>query len=216
MVIRLKNSYTSIHGLPVIHSVDTDIFEMTYYMHCMDCTFCNDQCCEWGADIDMLNVNRILKHKHGLEEFTGIKADKWFDDTVKKWDHEYPGNDYTRTAYEKEKGYCIFLDTKKRGCMLHSFALSNGMDFHELKPFFCSMFPVTYMEGVLLIPDEIDEKLTACLGEGPALYKGAREAIRFYFGDAIITELDEIEADWGKQKNPSDIFPVKYESNLKL
>ncbi len=200
MVIKLKKSYSSIHGLPVIHSVDTDIFDLTYFMKCMECTFCKDQCCEWGADIDMQNVNRILKYEKELEDFTGIKSSKWFDRSEPKWDHEYPGGDYIRTTYDEEKDYCIFLDHKSRGCMLHSFALNKGMDYHEVKPFFCSMFPVTYFEGVLLTPEEIDEKLTACLGEGPSLYRGSRNEIGHYFGEEIVSELDEIETGWLEQK----------------
>jgi Fe-S-cluster containining protein len=193
MIIKLNKQYPSIHGLPVIHSVDTAIFGLTYFMHCMQCTFCKDQCCEWGADIDLVNVKRIMECKDRLELFTGIKAEEWFDRSVKKWDHEYPGGDYTRTAFLKEKNYCVFHDNKTRGCMLHSFALHEGMDFRELKPFFCSMFPVTFDEGVLCVPEEIEESLTACLGDGPALYTGARDAIRYYFGDEIIVELDRIE-----------------------
>ncbi|MBN8585223.1 MAG: hypothetical protein J0M37_09015 [Ignavibacteria bacterium] len=194
MVIKLKNSYPSIHGLPVIHSVDTDIFDLTYFMKCMECTFCKDQCCEWGADIDMQNVSRVMKYKDELEAFTGIKSERWFDESEKGTDHEYPGHDYMRTTYDEEKDYCIFLNTKGRGCMLHSFALNKGIDYHEIKPFFCSMFPVTYMDGVLMTPEEIDEGLTACLGEGPTLYQGSRDELKFYFGEGLINELDEIQA----------------------
>lgn len=200
MVIKLKNSYPSIHGLPVIHSVDTDIFEYTYFMKCMECTFCKDQCCEWGADIDMQNVERVMKYKDELEQFTGITSEKWFDESEKKWDAEYPGGDYMRTTYDEEKDYCIFLNTKGRGCMLHSFALHKGIDYHEIKPFFCSMFPVTYMDGVLMTPEEIDENLTACLGEGPTLYQGSRDELKYYFGEGLVAELDAAEAEWHKQK----------------
>lgn len=200
MVIKLKNTYRSIYGLPVIHSVDTDIFELTYFMHCMQCNFCHDQCCDWGADIDKLNVNRIMSYKEELEQFTGIKRNKWFDKSVNKWDHEYPGGDYTRTALDETKKSCVFLGKKTRGCMLHSFAFEKGIDHRELKPFFCSVFPVTYFEGVLVTPEEIDEKLTACLGSGPTLYQGARDALRYYFGDGLISELDEIEADWYEER----------------
>lgn len=200
MFIKLKKFYPCIHGLPIIHSVDPDIFKYTYYMHCMQCTSCNDQCCSYGADIDMLNVNRILKYKDALLEYTGIKPEMWFYPKKRKWDHEYPGHDYTRTR--KRNDACIFLYKKngKRGCMLHSFALDNGIDYHEFKPFFCSMFPVTYFDGVLCTPDEIDEATLACMGEGPTLYKGAREEIRYYFGDEIIDELDEIESGLKKEK----------------
>ncbi len=200
MVIKLKNSYPCIHGLPVIHSVDTDIFDITYFMKCMECTFCNDQCCEWGADIDMLNVNRVMKYKEDLEKFTGINSDKWFDKSEPKWDAEYPGGDYIRTTYDEEKDYCIFLNTKSRGCMLHSFALHKGIDYHEVKPFFCSMVPVTDLDGVLMTPEEIDENLTACLGDGPTLYRGSRDELKYYFGERLVAELDVIEADRIEQK----------------
>jgi Fe-S-cluster containining protein len=192
MVIKLKNSYPCIHGLPVIHSVDTEIFQIKYFMHCMQCTFCNDQCCSYGADIDMLNVNRILDKADELEKYIGIKREKWFYPKKRKWDHEYPGHDYTRTT--KRKNACIFLNRKGRGCLLHSFGAEKGYDYHEFKPFFCTIFPVTYFEGILVIPEEIDEKLTACLGPGPTLYQGARNELRYFFGDGLIRELDEIES----------------------
>lgn len=194
MVIKLKNSYPSVHGLPIIHSVDTDIFHITYFMHCMQCSFCHDECCSYGADTDMLNVNRILAKADELEEFTGIKREKWFYPKKRKWDHEYPGHEYTRTT--KRKNACIFLNTKGRGCMLHSFALAKGYDYHDFKPFFCTVFPVTYMEGVLMTPEEIDKKTTACLGPGPTLYQGAREELKYYFGDGLVEELDAIEPNF--------------------
>ncbi len=198
MVIRLKQNYPCIHGLPVIHSVDTEIFEFTYYMHCMACNFCHDQCCSYGADIDMLNVNRILEHKDELENFTGIKSSKWFYKNKRMWDHEYPGHNYTRTTMKKDA--CVFLSKTSRGCMLHSFALQKNLDYHDLKPFFCTLFPVTYNEGVLLTPEEIDEKSLACMGEGATLYQGAREEIRYYFGEGLVNELDEIEQDFLKER----------------
>lgn len=203
MIIKLKNSYPSIHALPVIHSVDTDIFDITYFMKCMECTFCKDQCCEWGADIDLQNVDRVMKYKDELEKFTSISSEKWFDYSELKYDAEYPGGDYIRTTYDEEKDYCIFLNTKNRGCMLHSFALHKGIDYHEIKPFFCSMFPVTYMDGVLMTPEEIDEGLTACLGDGPSLYQGSRDELKHYFGEGLVMEMDEIETNWLNQKKES-------------
>lgn len=200
MEIKLKNSYPSIHKLPVIHGVDTDIFEITYYMKCMECNFCKDQCCEWGADIDMQNVARLMKYKDELEQFTGIKSEKWFDESEKGTDYEYPGNEYMRTMFDEEKDACIFLNTKSRGCMIHSFALSKGIDYHEIKPTFCSLFPVTYMDGVLMTPEEIDEGLTACLGEGPTLYQGSRDELLYYFGEGLVAELDALQNEAFEKK----------------
>lgn len=199
MVIRLKNSYPSIHGLPIIHSVETDIFDVTYFMKCMECTFCKDQCCEWGADIDMQNVKRLMKYKDELEKFTGIPSDQWFDESEQAIDYEYPGHEYMRTRFDKEKDHCVFLNIKDRGCLIHSFCLTNNIDYHEIKPTFCSLFPVTYMDGVLMTPEEIDEGLTACLGAGPTLYEGSRDEIKFYFGDGLVAEMDEIQAQRKKE-----------------
>ncbi|MEJ0041016.1 MAG: hypothetical protein WDM81_01740 [Rhizomicrobium sp.] len=58
-VVALARSYTSVQGAPVIHSVDTAIFSLRYFAKCMDCTFCDDQCCSYGVDIDVGNAMRI-------------------------------------------------------------------------------------------------------------------------------------------------------------
>lgn len=164
----------------------------------MQCTFCNDQCCDYGADIDMLNVDRIMNYRDELEKYTHIRTEDWFYKKRRRWDAEYPGHVYTRTT--KKNNACIFHNPKGKGCMLHSFALDNGIDYHELKPFFCSVFPVTYFDGVLMTPEEIDEKSLACMSEGYTLYQGAREEIKYYFGEEIVGELDVIESEYKQQK----------------
>jgi hypothetical protein len=148
----------------------------------------------YGVDVDMPNVNRILDKAAELEQFTGMKREKWFYPKKRKWDHEYPGNEYTRTSIKD--GACIFLNRNSRGCSLHSFALEEGLDYHELKPFFCAIFPLTFYEGILLTPEEIDSKSLVCLGDGPTLYQGARNALKYYFGDEMISELDAIEIEF--------------------
>ena len=167
----------------------------------MQCTFCHDQCCLYGVDVDLPNVNRILDKADELEQFTGIKREKWFYPKKRKQDQEYPGHEYTRTTIKN--GACIFLNRNSRGCSLHSFANEKGIDYHELKPFFCAIFPLTFFEGILLIPEEVDSKSLVCLGDGPTLYQGARNAVRHYFGDEIIDELDEIENKFGRQSMKS-------------
>lgn len=167
----------------------------------MECTFCHDQCCSFGTDIDFVNINRIMKYEKELEQFINVNSEDWFYKKKRGWDHEYPGHLFTRTT--KRNNACVFLNPKGRGCMLHSFALEKGIDHRELKPFFCSIFPVTYYEGVLVIPEEIEEKTLACLGNGPTLYRGARDAIRYYFGDEIIVDLDRAEAQSAEPKRKS-------------
>lgn len=191
MIISFKKKYQCVTGLPIIHSADTEIFKINYFAHCMKCDFCRDQCCSYGADIDMLNVERILNYKQEIEADTSISPSKWFYPKKRKWDKEYPGNFYTRIS--KHNNACIFLNRTGRGCLLHSYALKEGLDYHIFKPFFCTIFPVTYFDGVLVVPEEIEEGLTECLGDGINLYRGAREELRYFFGGEMVDELDEIE-----------------------
>jgi hypothetical protein len=77
--------------------------------------------------------------------------------------------------------------------MLHSFALEEGIDYHELKPMVASLFPVTFDAGLLHPSNEIHDRSLQCIGDGPTLYKGVRSEIGWYFGDALLRELDAVE-----------------------
>jgi hypothetical protein len=139
----------------------------------------------------MLNVERIMRNADDIEKYTGIKRKHWFNLKNKGWDYEYPGHYFTRIT--SHNGACVFLNRNGRGCMLHSYADEKDLDYHLFKPFFCSVFPVTYLDGVLVTPEEIDENTLVCLGEGLSLYSGARKALKYYFGSEMVEELDEIE-----------------------
>ncbi|MCI0708336.1 MAG: hypothetical protein L0Y80_12730 [Ignavibacteriae bacterium] len=195
MIQELRLVYPSIYGTPNIGSVETDIFRIKYFTHCSSCTFCNDWCCSFGVDVDIKNLRRIEQHAAGLEQFTGIPKDRWFVDEF--WtEEEYPGGSCTRTQ-TNERG-CIFLNKNGRGCMLHSYSIEKGIDYHELKPMISCLFPLTYDGGALVPAVEIDDKSLVCLDSGETLYRGVREEVRYYFGDAIIDELDELERTVGE------------------
>ncbi len=78
--------------------------------------------------------------------------------------------------------------------MIHSFCLKNGMDYHDLKPMICCLFPLTFDEGLLSPSPEVDDQTLICLGAGSSLYQGIREELEYYFGQEFIGELDTIEA----------------------
>jgi hypothetical protein len=77
--------------------------------------------------------------------------------------------------------------------MLHTYALSRGLDYHEVKPLVCSLFPVTFDGGLLHPSNEIEDRSLQCIDDGPTLYRGVRAEIAFYFGPALVAELDELE-----------------------
>ena len=124
-----------------------------------------------------------------LESYSAISREKWFTNEYVE-DDECPGGSFTRTQVVDD--HCVFLNKTTRGCLLHSFSIENGMDYHELKPMISSLFPLTYEDGVLVPADEVLENELVCLGSGPTLYEGVRNEILYYFGNDLINELDGI------------------------
>jgi Fe-S-cluster containining protein len=193
MIKALQRSYASIFGTPVIDRVDTDVFVKTYYMRCMQCDFCHDSCCAYGADIDLPNVERVRAHAEALSTEVRYPRAEWFKATPTP-DGEYPGGAYTRTR--SVEGACVFLNRAGRGCLIHKFCLEKGLDYHELKPLVCILFPISFSEGLFFPADEITDGSLVCLGPGPTLYRSSRDEIRHYFGDEMVAELDALEAEY--------------------
>ena len=176
----------------MLSAVDAVIFERHYFTACLDCSFCNDWCCQFGVDADDWHVRRILEHAAELEAFTAIARDRWFAREVEN-DPDAPGGRMWRTAVVD--GRCVFLARAGRGCRLHSFCLERGIDPHDLKPLVDGLFPLTYEAGVLCPADEVQDGTLVCLETGPTLYRGVRESLRYYFGDELVTDLDRIESE---------------------
>ena len=190
MIRPLTQQYPSRWGAPLVDRVDTAIFVRTYFVHCMQCGYCGDSCCQYGADIDADNVARVEAHAEKLERLTGVPRQAWW---TGQWneDLEFPGGRQTRTAVKD--GACVFRNRRGRGCLLHSFALEEGIDYHELKPMVASLFPVTFDRGLLHPSNEIHDRSLQCIDDGPTLYQGVRGEIGWYFGNRLLAELDELE-----------------------
>lgn len=185
----LSRAYPSRFGVPVISRVDRAIFRLRYFTHCMQCGFCADACCLHGVDVDVANVERILKHAPALERHVGRPARDWFTGQYER-DPEFPGGTYTRT--QVRDGACVFLGRGDRGCLLHSYAVRAGLDYHDLKPMVSALFPITFGSGVLHAADEVEDGSLVCSGAGPTLYEGLRDELRYYFGPAFVEELDQL------------------------
>ncbi len=187
MIIPLDKAYPSIHGAPVIDRIDSDIFARTYFAHCMACGFCKDSCCQYGVDVDAPNVARIMAVADRLEPFVGSAREQWFEGGYED-DPHFPDGRVTRTTVKD--GACIFLNRQGRGCLLHSFALQEGMNFNDIKPLVSAIFPVTFDAGCLCPSDEILDNELICRDQGVSLYEGARGDLLHYFGLELIAVLD--------------------------
>jgi Fe-S-cluster containining protein len=191
MIIQLSKSYTCRYGTPVIDRVDSLIFELKYFAHCMACNFCNDWCCWHGADVDAYNTERLHAKAAELEKYIGVPKEEWFDPSEICEDDEAPGKVWFRTSVKN--GACVFLNPEGRGCMLHSFSVNNNLDYHDFKPLVCAIFPLTFEEGLLVYADELDEKSLVCAGQGLSLFEGVRNELQYYFGAQMVSELESVQ-----------------------
>jgi hypothetical protein len=156
----------------------------------MQCEYCHDSCCKYGTDVDAENVARVEARAAEIERYTGVTRDRFW---TGEWndDAEFPGGRQTRTRVED--GACVFRSRRGRGCMLHSFAIEQGLDYHELKPMVSALFPVTFDWGLLHPSNEIVDRSLQCIDDGPTIYRGVRVEIEWYFGDPLVAELDAME-----------------------
>lgn len=185
----------------VLKQVDTDIFRLRYFGHCMQCIHCMDSCCQYGCDVNLKERDRILAVSEALAPHVQAPVEKWFSEEVRV-DPDYETGRYVRT--QVFEGACALLRRDGRGCGVHHYAVVSGLDYHAIKPLVCWLFPVTWDQGLLRPSYDITDDL-ACKGSGPLVYDMAREEIGVVFGAALIAELDQLRADLaaGKLTEPS-------------
>jgi len=188
--VALSRPFPSRYGVPVVRAVDPRLFRLTYFTHCLACDWCHDQCCEHGVDVDVVHYEAIMRHADRLERFSGIPRARWFV-KGREEDDEVPGGASTRTRVRR--GRCVFLRRNGRGCQIHAFCLSEGIDYHDLKSVVDCLFPITFADGILCPADEVTDRSLVCTGVGPTLYRGLRGELVYYFGDAFVAELDRLE-----------------------
>lgn len=177
-----------LESVPSLKQVDTDIFRLRYFGHCMQCTFCNDSCCQYGCDVNLAERDRILALKAELAPYIRAPVEQWFSTEV-KYDPDYETGAYVRT--QTVQGGCVFLSQDGRGCGIHRFALETGRDYHQIKPLVCWLFPLTWDRGLLRPSYDMTDDL-ACKGTGPIIYDMAKEELAVVFGQALVSELDAL------------------------
>ena len=188
-IVALAGEYRCRLGAPVLRGVDTGIFRLRYFTHCMACGFCGDSCCSFGVDIDLENVARLRAAPQAFKDHIGIPEEEWFTADIID-DAEFPSGRHVRSRVRD--GACVFLDRAARGCKIHSYSLQNGLDYHLLKPMVSVLFPLTFEHGLLVPSGEVADGSLACAGEGPTVYDGARAELLYYFGEGLVAELDAL------------------------
>jgi hypothetical protein len=189
-IVPLSTSYPCRIGGPTLSSVDTAMFSLRYFQHCMACTFCHDDCCKYGVDVDLDNVARLKATDEKFKARIGYPEDQWFTSEVVA-DAEFPSGQHVRT--QVRDGACVFRDRIGRGCLIHSYCLEEGLDYRSLKPMVSILFPLTFDYGLLHVSNEAFDGSLICSGSGPTCYQGARDELIYYFGAALARELDALQ-----------------------
>ena len=148
----------------------------------MACGFCNDQCCDYGVDIDFANMERLRALGPAFEAFAGVPQAEWFAPRDRRG-REFPSGAHGRTR--AADGKCVFAGRQGRGCKIHAYCLENGLDYHLYKPMVSILFPLTFEHGVLVPSAEAADGSLICAGDGPSLYEGVRGELAYFFGEEL-------------------------------
>ena len=186
------------HTGPWVERVEPQIFSLRYFTECMSCTYCHDACCKHdGAtvDLDVENVTSLRQHTAALYKLNGIDPDLWFSDEAES-DHDFPSARSLSVYSNELDDACVFLDRKGRGCLIHRHCLESGLDYHDLKPLYCWLFPLEVKSGLLCrsFHPKVRERSLPCLDSGPSFYQGVRGELLHAFPKELIDELDAIAA----------------------
>lgn len=187
-----------IESVRSLKQVDTAIFTLRYFGRCMQCTYCQDGCCQHGCDVNLAERDRILALQEELRPYIRTAPEQWFSQEVQV-DSEYETGKFVRTL--TVGGGCAFLNPNGRGCGIHAFALAQGRDYHSLKPAVCWLFPVTWDQEVLRPSWDVTEDLV-CRSTGPSLYEVCRAELGHFFGAALLTELDALRPRVAPPQSP--------------
>lgn len=120
---------------------------------------CDAACCALGVLLDVGERDRVLADAERVGALMTPGQDRdpshWFA-RQERHDRDFPSGRASHTRAGRDG--CVFLDGERR-CTLHRAGL---------KPFFCTLFPLTVAEGVLLVEAET-EGLThrSCCAAGP-------------------------------------------------
>jgi Fe-S-cluster containining protein len=152
-----------------------------------------DACCQYGADVDVGERDRILVHAAQIRSIlrTEARNTPWFTGD-EETDPDFPSGRHVRSR--QFRGGCVFLAHDQRGCAIHRASIEGGWDFHGVKPHVCRLFPLSYDEESILISDDYRDYSCAYQPSAPTLYRNGRATLAAIFGDELVRALDVAEA----------------------
>jgi Fe-S-cluster containining protein len=155
-----------------------------------DTSRCNAACCRTGVWLDTAERDRILAHaervRRAMDRGQPRDTHRWFSRRTKT-DPDFPSGRAVHTRVVN--GGCVFLDGDRR-CVLQKVSGAGGP---QLKPFFCTAFPITIDQGVLTLDDHENRSRPECCAsrrDGPlTVFDVCRLELRHTLGAAELASL---------------------------
>lgn len=123
---------------------------------------CTSRCCRHGVYLDPTERDRILENadivEKYLDETQTRDREKWFNNSQEK-DKDFPSGVCVSTEVHNDK--CVFL-RKDGKCTLQFTEKEEGMQRFSLKPFYCVLFPIVKVDGVIEYDDFCSGESSCC------------------------------------------------------
>jgi len=175
--------------------VAPDLLEARFAAGC-DTRLCTAACCRSGVWLDPRERDRVLAHagivRQAMDPDQPRDPRRWFSRRVVA-DPDFPSGRAVHTRVRN--GRCVFLNGAGR-CVLQK--ASGGRGGPQLKPFFCSAFPVTIDHGVLTLDHpkrRSQRRCCAATAGGPlTVFETCRAELRHVLGAVGVRRLRRIAA----------------------
>jgi hypothetical protein len=150
-------------------------------------------CCRSGVKVDVAQRDQILAHADLIQRAMDPEQDHdvrgWFEDTEVS-DPDFPSGRCVGTQIRGDG--CVFLDGRQR-CVLQTVTIAAGRPGFDLKPFFCSAFPITIAAGALWIDEMCLDAPDGCCRPVPGGALGVLDVCEVELRHTLGSEgLDEL------------------------
>ena len=173
-------------------AVDRSILE-TRYAPGSSPGHCNGKCCRSGVKVDVAHRDLILAHadeiRRAMDPGQNRDVAGWFEET-ETTDADFPSGRCVGTQVTSTG--CVFLDSARR-CVLQTVTITAARSGFDLKPFFCSAFPITIAAGALWIDEMCLDAPAGCCRPAPDGALGVLDVCKAELRHVLGTEgLEEL------------------------